>query len=97
MLSLREALARKIELLYGHRYDPATEIVVTSGATEALFSTLTAQRWRCRAICKRGSLMFHTLTFTTSMDQPKLALMRVTGIAGATRRAAVRTSPEWSQ
>ena len=39
---LREALARKIELLYGRRYDPATEIVVTSGATEGLFSTLTA-------------------------------------------------------
>jgi methionine aminotransferase len=40
--SLREALARKIELLYGRRYDPATEICVTSGATEGLFSTLTA-------------------------------------------------------
>ncbi|MGH9253867.1 MAG: methionine aminotransferase [Vicinamibacterales bacterium] len=39
---LREALARKIELLYGRRYDPATEICVTSGATEGLFSTLTA-------------------------------------------------------
>jgi methionine transaminase len=40
--ALREALARKIELLYGRRYDPATEICVTSGATEGLFSTLTA-------------------------------------------------------
>jgi methionine aminotransferase len=40
--ALREALARKIELLYGGRYDPATEICVTSGATEGLFSTLTA-------------------------------------------------------
>ena len=39
---LREALSRKIERLYGHRYDPATEIIVTSGATEGLFSTLTA-------------------------------------------------------
>ncbi|OFW12257.1 MAG: methionine aminotransferase [Acidobacteria bacterium RIFCSPLOWO2_12_FULL_67_14] len=39
---LREALSRKIELLYGRRYDPATEICVTAGATEALFSTLTA-------------------------------------------------------
>ena len=39
---LREALSRKIELLYGRRYDPATEITVTSGATEGLFSTLTA-------------------------------------------------------
>src|SRR5688572_16806661 len=42
LFALREALARKIELLYGRRYDPATEICVTSGATEALFSTLTA-------------------------------------------------------
>jgi methionine transaminase len=39
---LREALARKIELLYGRRYDPGTEITVTSGATEGIFSTLTA-------------------------------------------------------
>ena len=40
--ALREALARKIELLYGRNYDPATEMCVTSGATEGLFSTLTA-------------------------------------------------------
>lgn len=40
--ALREALARKIERLYGRRYDPAAEICVTSGATEGLFSTLTA-------------------------------------------------------
>ncbi len=39
---LREALSRKVERLYGRRYDPATEIIVTSGATEGLFSTLTA-------------------------------------------------------
>jgi methionine transaminase len=40
--ALREALARKIELLYGRKYDPATEMCVTSGATEGLFTTLTA-------------------------------------------------------
>ena len=39
---LREALARKIELLYGRRYDPVSEICITSGATEGLYSTLTA-------------------------------------------------------
>src|SRR5258706_3663481 len=39
---LREALASKIERLYGRRYDPGTEITVTSGATEALVATLTA-------------------------------------------------------
>jgi methionine aminotransferase len=42
LMVLREALSRKVERLYGRRYDPATEILVTSGATEALFSTLTA-------------------------------------------------------
>ena len=42
IFALRQALARKIELLYGRRYDPATEITVTSGATEGIFSTLTA-------------------------------------------------------
>ncbi len=40
--ALREALARKIEALYGRRCDPATEIAITTGATEALFATLTA-------------------------------------------------------
>ena len=42
VVALREALARKIERLYGRRYDPITEMTVTSGATEALFVTLTA-------------------------------------------------------
>ncbi len=40
--ALRAALATKIERLYGRRYDPGTEITITSGATEALFSTLSA-------------------------------------------------------
>ena len=42
VIPLREALSMKIERLYGHKYDPVTEITVTSGATEALFATLTA-------------------------------------------------------
>jgi methionine aminotransferase len=42
VLALREALATKIERLYGRRYDPATELTITTGATEALFASLTA-------------------------------------------------------
>jgi methionine aminotransferase len=42
VLALREALSEKIARLYGRRYDPATEITITSGATEALFAALTA-------------------------------------------------------
>jgi methionine aminotransferase len=41
-IRLREGVGRKFERLYGHRYDPVSEITVTSGATEALFATLTA-------------------------------------------------------
>jgi methionine aminotransferase len=42
VLALREAIAAKVERCYGARYDPATEIQITSGATAALYSTLTA-------------------------------------------------------
>jgi methionine aminotransferase len=40
--ALRDALAMKIERLYGRRYDAETEITITSGATEGIFSTLSA-------------------------------------------------------
>ena len=42
VLALREALAAKIERLYGRRYDPASEITVTTGSTEGLFAAVTA-------------------------------------------------------
>jgi len=41
VLALREAIAAKVEQLYGPRFDPATEVVVTSGATAGLYATLT--------------------------------------------------------
>ncbi len=40
--ALRDALSDKVLGLYGRCYDPATEILITSGATEALFSALSA-------------------------------------------------------
>jgi len=39
---LRHALAARYEEAHGHRYDPDTEITVTSGATEAIFDTVAA-------------------------------------------------------
>jgi methionine aminotransferase len=39
---LREQIAAKVLELYGAKYDPAREITVTSGATEALFAAITA-------------------------------------------------------
>jgi methionine aminotransferase len=40
--ALREAIARKTERLYHRRVDPATEVTITSGATEALFAAIHA-------------------------------------------------------
>jgi len=40
--ALREAVADKMQMLYGQRYAPATEVTITSGATEALMSSIQA-------------------------------------------------------
>ncbi|MGE8321266.1 MAG: pyridoxal phosphate-dependent aminotransferase [Comamonas sp.] len=37
---LREAVSQKIEALYGRRYDPASEITVTAGATQAILTAI---------------------------------------------------------
>ena len=40
--ALREAVGAKIEALYGHRYDPGSEITITAGATQAILSAILA-------------------------------------------------------
>jgi methionine aminotransferase len=40
--TLRERISQKIEALYGHYYHPEHEITVTAGATQAIFTAITA-------------------------------------------------------
>ena len=40
--ALREAIAAKIDTLYGHRYDAGDEITVTAGATQAILTAILA-------------------------------------------------------
>jgi methionine transaminase len=40
VLPLREAVSAKIESLYGHRYDPGSEITITAGATQAILTAV---------------------------------------------------------
>lgn len=40
-LELREAIARKMDSLYGSSYHPENEITVTAGATQAIFTIIT--------------------------------------------------------
>ncbi len=37
---LRTAIAHKVETLYGHRYDPDTEVTITAGATQAILTAV---------------------------------------------------------
>ncbi len=40
--SLREGIASKVDRLYGYRYEPDTEVTVTSGGTQAIFTAIGA-------------------------------------------------------
>ncbi|MGD9055245.1 MAG: aminotransferase class I/II-fold pyridoxal phosphate-dependent enzyme, partial [Desulfobacterales bacterium] len=42
VLPLREQIAAKVYDTYGAQYNPATEITVTSGATESIFAAISA-------------------------------------------------------
>jgi len=42
VMALREAIAAKVERLYAARYDPEHDITVTTGATQAIFTTIGA-------------------------------------------------------
>jgi len=41
-MALREAIAAKVARLYGRSYDPESEVTVTTGATQAIFTTIQA-------------------------------------------------------
>jgi len=42
VMPLREAIGAKVQRLYGRAYDPGGEITVTTGATQAIFTTIQA-------------------------------------------------------
>lgn len=42
VMALREQIAYKTEKLYGAQYDPATEITITAGGTQGIFTAITA-------------------------------------------------------
>lgn len=42
VLSLREKIAEKVATIYGRNYSPETEVTITAGATQAIYTTITA-------------------------------------------------------
>ncbi len=77
--ALREALARKTAQLYGRVVDPETEITISSGATEGLFSAI-------QALVRRGD---EVIVFDPAYDSYEPA---VTLAGGTTRHLALQVS-----
>jgi methionine aminotransferase len=58
VLSLRGAISEKVKFLYGANYNPETEVTVTAGATQALFTAI-------MALVKEGD---EVIVFTPAYD-----------------------------
>jgi methionine aminotransferase len=83
--ALREALAGKIELLYGRRYDPVTRSRSPTGATEALFASLTA-------VVRPGD---EVVLFEPAYDSYLPAVQLSGGIRGSSRCAIPDYRIDW--
>ncbi len=84
-VELREAIARKVEALYGTRYDPEHEITVTAGGTQAIFTAVSA-------LCRPGD---EVILFEPAYDSyaPSVALAGATAVHA--RLAFPGYRPDW--
>ncbi len=80
--ALRTAIASHQRRFYGLDFDPATEVLVTAGATEAIAATLLG-------LCEPGD---EVVMFEPFYD----AYAACTAMAGAERRVVPLRAPEWS-
>lgn len=85
-LPLRAAIAAKVEALYGTRYDVEHEITVTAGATQALFTAVTA--------CVRPG--DEVIVFEPVYDSYVPAIELAGGKAVRMRLAAPDYRPDWA-
>ncbi len=87
VLPLREVIAEKLETLYGAHYDVETEITVTAGATQAIFTAIAA--------CVRSG--DEVIVFAPVYDSylPAIALQGGTARVVNLRPPAFR--PDWTE
>ena len=69
VIELREAIAEKVEATYGCAYNPDTEITVTAGATQAIYTAI-------NAVIREGD---EVIVFTPAYDCYKPAIESVGG------------------
>ncbi|MBT0728385.1 pyridoxal phosphate-dependent aminotransferase [Rosenbergiella australiborealis] len=85
--ALREAISKKINRCYNSHVDPETEITVTAGATEALFSVITA-------LVRAGD---EVICFEPSYDSYAPAVELAGGTMKHVRLTPPDFSPNWSE
>ncbi len=85
--ALRAAIATKVEALYGTAYDPEHEITVTAGATQALFTAVTA-------CVHPGDEVIVFEPVLTTLDVPAIELAG--GKVVRMRLAAPDYRPDWN-
>jgi methionine aminotransferase len=84
---LREAIAEKVARLYGARYDVESEITVTAGATQALFTAITA--------CVRPG--DEVIVFAPVYDSYLPAITLQGGTAKVIKLAPPAFRPDWAE
>jgi len=84
--ALREAIAAKVSALYGADYDPVTEVTVTAGATQALFTAVAA-------LVHPGD---EVIVFEPVYDSYVPAIELQGGVAVRVPLAAPDYRPDWS-
>jgi methionine transaminase len=84
--ALREAVVAKIAVLYGTAYDPETELTITAGATQALFTAVAA-------LVHPGD---EVIVFEPVYDSYVPAIELQGGVVRRLRLAAPDYRPDWS-
>lgn len=86
-IKLREIISRKIEKLYSRKYNPATEITITAGATQAIFTAISA------VIGKDDEVIL----FTPAYDCYEPAIKLMGGLPKAIQLKAPEYKPNWQR
>ena len=86
-LGLRERIVEKTQSLYGKRYDVASEVTVTAGATQAIFTAIAA------TICQRDEVII----FTPAYDCYEPAIRLFGGISKPIQLCPPLFRPDWDE
>ncbi len=85
--ALREAVVEKVAALYGHQYDPAHEVTITAGATQAIHTALTA-------VVHAGD---EVIIFEPVFDSYEPAIRMNGGIAVYAKLRSPDYRPDWAE